>query len=326
MTDINLQLLQLILEGKSTSEISKTLNISPKQLKIRLEALKMNGYNFEYQISDDGIVKYNILSSLFQNYSNTVNLKLVKKPNELSAIVVSDFHIGHRLECPERINLIYEYAKKDGINIIINCGDLIDGCCNKEEEQIVIKQIEKLIKTHPYDEDILNLVCFGNHDYSALEHYGINIANILCANRLDFISLGFGTSLINIHKSQIMISHPVKHESHRQNHRWPSDWIERKLILKGHGHHNSIKAANKKCIIKVPTLSNILYSQNSSVPGAIKLTILLNQNGLFETLYIKNLMVTDKVYTTGYFKYTFSGNNSELKEEKILTKKYKNII
>lgn len=65
MTEINQQLLQLILNGASTKEILQTLNITPKQLKIRLETLKREGYGFEYQVSDNGLITYSPLNEIY---------------------------------------------------------------------------------------------------------------------------------------------------------------------------------------------------------------------------------------------------------------------
>jgi len=321
MTDINQKILDLILAGKTTTEILETLKISPKQLKIRLDAIKNSGYNLGYNISDDGKVKLDVLTVITQTLTNTTTLKLVKEPHEFTTLVVSDFHIGHPKQNIDRINQIYEYAAKNGINIIINCGDIIDGCCDDVEEKNIKKQIATLIEKHPYDKDILNLVCFGNHDYSALEKYGIDVSKILTSSRNDFISLGFSTSLINIKNGQIIVSHPVRHAKFHQSHHWPQEWLERKVILKGHGHHNYAKTSNKKCIIKVPTLSDIVHSQYATIPGALKLTIELNEKGQFQIVNIETLVFANGLKTAAYAKHELTGSQTLLREDKILRKK-----
>jgi len=326
MTNINQKLLELILEGKTTNEILGALKITPKQLKIRLDSIKNSGYNLGYNISDDGKVKLEVLRAITQPLTNTTTLKLVKESHKFTTLVVSDFHIGHSLQNFDRINQIYEYATKNDINIIINCGDIIEGCCDNGEKQVVQKQIETLLEKHPYDKDILNLVCFGNHDYSALEKYGIDVSNILCSSRNDFISLGFSTGLINIKNGQIIVSHPVKHAKFYQSHNWPQNWLGRKVILKGHGHHNYTKTSNKKCIIKVPTLSDIIHSQYSTIPGALKLTIELNEEGQFQTVNIETLVFANGLKNAAYSKHELAGSQTLLREDKILRKKTKKLI
>lgn len=323
MTEINQKLLQLILDGKSTQTILETLKLTPKQLKIRLQSLKNSGYNFEYNISDNGQITYKPLLGTFHNATNTIDLNLEKDKEEFTFLAISDMHIGHKLDCLENLDLIYEYAKQNNINIIVNCGDVIEGCCNNESESTIRKQVEKLIQNHPFDKDVLNLTLFGNHDYTPLEKYNINISDIITAERSDFVSLGFGTGIINIENSQIIIFHPVKHSPCYPNFRFPSNWVENKLVLKGHGHHNSIKTTSKRCILKVPTISNVIYSQTSSLPGAVKITMHLDEEGNLKVVNAENLVITRQIYTAGYFKHTFNGKSIILGENKLLSKQLK---
>lgn len=323
MTEINKRLLQLILEGASTNEILKTLNITPKQLKIRLESLKKDGYGFEYQVTDSGLVTYSPLNGMYHDATNSLQMNLTKQEKEFTFLTFSDLHIGHKLDNINNLYLLYEYAKKEGINIIINCGDIIEGCCNNESEKTIRKQLEKLISNHPFDEEILNIVLFGNHDYTPLEQYNINISNVITAERSDFISLGFETGLINILNGQIIISHPVKRSTCSPNHRFPNQWSTGKLILKGHGHHNSIKTVPESCTLKVPTASNVIYSQNPSLPGAMKITVHFNEEGYLKIIHVENLVITDRIYTAGYFKQTIKSHAETLTEQNVLSKKLK---
>ena len=326
MTDINQKILDLILEGKTTIQIMETLNLSHKQLKIRLDSIKNSGYTLSYNVSDTGKVKYDVLKNIALALTNTLTIHLEKDPFTFTALVDSDFHIGHPKDNSQRINELYEYAAKEDINIIINCGDIIDGCCEGQEEAIIKKQVEKLIEIHPYDKSILNLVCFGNHDYSPLERYGIDISKIICYERPDFISLGFGTSLINIKNGQIIISHPVKHAKTHQNYKWSKEFLERKIILKGHGHHSYTKTSDQKCIIKVPTLSDIIHSQYSTMPGALKLTVEINEEGQFSIVNIENLIFIDGIKTASFTKHELEGKQKQLTEDKILTRQTKKLI
>lgn len=325
MTEINRQLLQLILNGASTKEILQTLNITPKQLKIRLESLKREGYGFEYQVFDNGVVTYNSLNGIYHDATNTLQMNLTKPGNEFTFLAISDLHIGNKLDNIDNLYLIYEYAKQEGINIIINCGDIIDGCCNNESETTIRKQLERLIMQHPLDEDILNIVLFGNHDYTPLEKYNINISNIITQERSDFISLGFGTGLINALKGQIVLLHPVKHSTCSSNIHFPNNWFIGKIILKGHGHHTSIKTARNTCTLKVPTTSNVIYSQNPSLPGLMKITIHFDEKGYVNVINAENLVITDKIYTAGYFKQTFNSQANPLTEQSMLSKKLRRI-
>jgi len=325
MTEINQQLLQLILNGASTKEILQTLNITPKQLKIRRETLKREGYGFEYQVSDNGLITYSPLNEIYHEATNSLQMNLTKNKREFTFLTLSDLHIGNKLDNIENLYLLYEYAKKEGINIIINCGDLIDGCCTNESETTIRKQIETVISKHPFDEDILNIILFGNHDYTPLERYNINISNIITSERIDFISLGFGTGLINILNGQIVILHPVKRSTCSSHCSFPNRWATGKLILKGHGHHNSIKTHDNTCTLKVPTASDVIYSQNPSLPGAMKITIHFDEEGLLNTIMAENLVIANKLYTAGYFKHTFKSHATALTEQTVLSKKLKRI-
>lgn len=326
MTDINKKILDLILEGKTTNQIMETLKLSPKQLHTRLETLKNSGYTLTYNVYDNGKIKYDILNAIALPLTNTLTIKLEKDPFEFTALVDSDFHIKDKNTSFERAHLLYDYATKEGINIIFNCGDVIDGCCEGEEPKIALEQVETFVKKHPYDKNIINITTFGNHDFSVLERYGIDISKIICHERSDFISLGFGTSLVNIKNGQIIISHPVKHAKIHPNSRWPRELLERKIILKGHGHHNSIKTSNKKCIIKVPTISDIIHTEYSTIPGALKLTIHLNEDGQFEIVNIESLVFMNGIKTAAFTKHELEGKQKQLTEDKILTRKMKKLF
>lgn len=325
MTEINQKLLQLISDGASTKEILQTLKITPKQLKIRLESLKREGYGFEYQVSDNGLITYNPLNGIYHDATNSLQMKLTKQEDEFTFLAVSDLHIGNKLDNIENLNLLYEYAKREGINIIINCGDLINGCCNNESEAVIRKQLERLISKHPFDEEILNIVLFGNHDYTPLEKYNINISNLITSERSDFISLGFGTGLINILNGQIIILHPVKRSTCSPKHHFPERWSTGKLILKGHGHHNFVKTTDNTCTLKVPTASDVIYAQNPSLPGAMKITIHFDEEGYLKNIYVEHLVITPKIYTAGYFKQTFNKHAPTLTEQTVLSKKLRRI-
>lgn len=295
MTEINKKLLALIIDNKNLKEISEELNLSPKQVCRRLDSLKNSGYNIEYTLLDSGTIEYDITHRPILSAVHSVKMKLVKKPYNFKAMVISDLHIGNNDDNLGRLNTIYEYCAQNGINIIINTGDLIDGLNTYPQYLQPFDQVEYLIKKHPYDKNILNIVCFGNHDATLLTKFGLDVSKLLCYERPDFISLGYGDSIINILQEQIFLRHLVGHNITRKK-AFSLNSVQGKLILRGHSHKMAIRTEEENYILNIPTLSDVMTDSKNTLPGAVVLEISFNENGYWTNIHVEHLTVLDRIF------------------------------
>jgi len=280
-------ILDLICKNASVNEICKVTGLSHKQLFYRINMLKIKGYDFKKKYFYSGDIVYSLIKE-FNKEENGQTIYTSSKDTEFKALLISDLHLGSIDERPELLFEVYNYAIKDGINIIINAGDLIDGTFGQKEHKItdINKQIEHLLKSYPFDKNILNFICLGNHDFSCLEKVGLDISKILDNKRHDLVSLGYGQGNINIKNDVITLYHPrtaIKDEK---------IIVDKGLILSGHYHATKNVTNGNVVSLHLPTLSNM--NNDLPFPSIIKMTVGFS-NGIFNIGTFEHLMFINNV-------------------------------
>lgn len=208
-------------------------------------------------------------------------------------MLISDLHIGCAQERLDALNQTYEYCIKNGINIIINAGDLINGRkigpYSKNKIDNYEDQIKYLLKNYPFDKNILNFTCLGNHDIDALQKEGINLATVLHNNRHDIIPLGYAEGIIGIKGEKIVVRHPISVCNNEE--------IKPYFVIKGHSHKMSVDKGPESFSITVPNLSDLSFPHSCFAPSAVEMTIKFSNN-LFSYVYLKQLVfINNDLYT-----------------------------
>ena len=171
-------------------------------------------------------------------------------------IVISYTHFGSIFESIEYLEMVYEYAVKNGIKYIFHCGDLIEGeeyydsGRSKWEYRNIYLQIEHILNDYCYDESIKNIILLGNHDVKSLKVRGIDLNDVL-RERSDFISLGYRNGYIKVKDDYIALKHDIKR---MLNHNYS---LATSLSFSGHTHQYRCKFDDKSVRFIVPTLSNM---------------------------------------------------------------------
>ena len=161
MTEKQELLLKLIKEGKTCNDISKALNISNKQLYNRLLTLKNKGIILERKYYSNGQITYKKPSSsavIYNSFSdNSKNILSLHEETAMKMLVISDLHFGNKLERLDLVDNAFNYCVKNGINIILCAGDMIDSSSNrcKDEYNTIEKQLQHFVKDYPHDKNIL---------------------------------------------------------------------------------------------------------------------------------------------------------------------------
>lgn len=311
MTEINQQLLQMIQENNTINEISKQLCLTHKQIYRRITILETLGYGFNRKYYYSGDIIYQLNKKLAEDRKNEVDIITAPSDSEVKLLVISDLHFGSELQRLDLLDMLYNYCKKEGINIIINSGDLIDGLASFNPKKIedVEEQVEYVIKKHPFDKNILNFLCLGNHDYELLKSTGRDLETILYNKRHDIIPVGYKQVKINIKNDCILVQHPVDGILFNEKINQYS------LVINGHQHKTLVDSRNNAFTsILVPSLSDIKF--NEMLPGAIKLNLHF-QYGKFIYGYMEQLMLNDKVYKINEIYFDLGTNNSRNDNDKI---------
>lgn len=284
MTEKNKLLIDLLLQNKTLNEIKEALKESPKQIQKRLISLKGKGYVFDPNYNDNGNITYTLEKEITQTLENTITIN--PKENKIKVMTISDIHIGNELENLKLLDTVYRHCLDNDIHIIFNCGDTIDGTHSYRKQLITDpkKQAEKLIKKHPYDKEILNFICFGNHEASALYDQGFNIKEVLKNSRPDLIPVGYGLGIINILEEQIILKHNIEDLRFGPT--------PHKLILCGHTHKLAYKMQRDSITVLVPPLSDLCFNGQNH-PGALQMELTFANNDLLSKIRFSHYKVDE---------------------------------
>lgn len=281
--DYQKQLMQLLKEGKNNNELCDILNINSQKLYQELLKLKYKGLQYSKKYYSDGSIKYGYIST-FQDLKKIKNVGLGKtiitedNENNLRILLISDLHFGNELERIDLINRAYNYCIKNGINIILCGGDLIDGSYSKGNQRItnLYQQLEYFITNYPYDKNILTFSVAGDHDMSALSKASLDIIEACNNYRHDIIIGGYNNTEINLKNDKIHLYHHIEAGTMRQ--------MDAPIILHGHSHKYLTEIRNNTLNITIPSLSNI----GNLMPSALELNIRFTK-GYISNAVIKHL-------------------------------------
>lgn len=304
MTEKELLICEMADEGYTLNEMAKVLWLSSRQVHQKIQKLVSDGYFISPIYFDDGNVRYCFDKC---DKKHTVNISLGDS-SKFKALVISDIHIGNELENLSYLYKVYDYARDKNINVILNCGDLIDGSFTKGKQVVsdIDEQTERVINDYPYDKNILNFICFGNHDYSAYEN-GRDVALAISKRRPDLINVGYGFSLINIERDQFMMHHLLFKKVSMPN----------KLILEGHHHKALFKIMRNNFYVNVPPLSDLCFGHQG--PGMIEMELFLN-NGFINTGHFKQIGVKKRLEVYAENDLEFFFKKEKIDEKKLILK------
>lgn len=300
-------IINLINLGKTNREICEKLNIDYKTLYFELKKVKNCKRNYDREYFYDGKIISKGNQKNKYGKGNTLNIGY---NNTLRFLVISDLHYGNSLENVEAVNRAFNYAKKREINIILACGDFIDGAFSKGKQIIerYFKQFEHFALDYPYDKDIITFGVGGNHDYSVKFTDEFDFIKFCSMYRDDIIIDNYANSFLNIGKETIQMHHEIKG--------FPKIKSSSKIILNGHIHKYDIKQVkdNHSLNIYIPTISNLIQT----VPEALEIELSLN-NEILENINIKEICFgnTDIILSEKEFYFNKSNESKIVEQPKV---------
>ncbi len=291
MSSLEKRIVDLIKQGKSNIEICQKLNLSKDTFRDILLNLKNKGLEYDKRYLINGGTLYTPNKEQNgKNVSSGVTL-LLKNKDELIALLISDLHLGTKEERLDLLNLLYDYAMKNGIHLIINGGDLINGLTSERKNicRTHLEQCEYFIENHPFDINILNICVLGNHDVKGLRKDGVNFARILENYRTDFAIAGIENGHILVKNDFINMYHPLSCDC--------NNTPMKKVVLVGHSHQYKVKIINDNVLIYIPALSNYVPASKGIIPSFLKMKIGFN-TGYISYIDLENLTFFDGKVTS----------------------------
>ena len=278
-----LKVLELIKKGKNNNEICSELNLSMPELANLLLSFKNNGLVLSKKYYSNGTIKYktvNNTSDLIDLNTNSQERTIITDVNEdyLNFLVISDLHFGNELQRLDLIDRAFNYCSKKGINIILSCGDLIDGSYTKGNQIIpdLYQQLEFFIKNYPHDKNILTFSVGGDHDMCPLKEQSLDMVRIFDNYRPDVIMCGYNNVSINLKNDCVDLYHLTYDKIRRP--------LNSPIALHGHAHKYLTNMREKALFVSVPSLSNIVQP----MPSALELHLFFKK-GYISSCIIKNV-------------------------------------
>lgn len=291
MSSLEKRIVDLIKQGKSNIEICQKLNLSKDTFRDILLNLKNKGLEYDKRYLINGGTLYTPNKEQNgKNVSSGVTL-LLKNKDELNALLISDLHLGTKEERLDLLNLLYDYAMENGIHLIINGGDLINGLTSERKNicRTHLEQCEYFIENHPFDINILNICVLGNHDVKGLRKDGVNFARILENYRTDFAIAGIENGHILVKNDFINMYHPLSCDC--------NNTPMKKVVLVGHSHQYKVKIINDNVLIYIPALSNYVPASKGIIPSFLKVKMGFN-TGYISYIDLENLTFFDGKVTS----------------------------
>ena len=298
------KLLGLINNGLNNREICDELGISFKELSSLLLELKNIGMLVSRRYFSDGSIKFGQIFSMpalksAKEFANNRTIYTDKIENELKFLVVSDLHFGNSLERKDLVDRAFNYCVKNGINIILCGGDLMDGTFSQAPQTIsdLYKQVEYFINDYPHDKNVITFSVAGDHDMSIFNTVGLNIADVCENYRPDIVIAGYNNAFIDIKNDQILLYHHI--DGGRQLR------TDIPITLHGHSHRYVAQVINGCLSLAVPTLSNIAQP----MPTALELNVSFNR-GYISGATVKQIYFGAGDYVLGESRFDFGVKGS----------------
>ena len=286
--DLTFTLIELLKSNISTKEICNILKVDEITLYKLLLEIKNKGVSFlrDYNVSGD--ISYQKIKKIKEikessNRKNTKTIYIPKNTNTIKTLAISDLHIGNEKERLDLLDRAFNYCIKNNIHIIFCGGDLIDGAYSNSNQKIsnVYKQAEYFIANYPHDKSIITFAVGGDHDFSALYRYGVDIIEMCNNYRHDIVIGSFNNTVINMKKDKIQLYHYI--EGGR------FIYYKSSLVFHGHIHDFRLKMEKERFNITQPSLSDI----TDTYPSALEVTLNF-KSGFIESTDIKQINFEEK--------------------------------
>ena len=316
--DLTFTLIELLKSNISTKEICDILKVDEITLYKLLLEIKNKGVSFLRKYNVNGEISYQRIKKFkeIKKANNKNNTKTIYTPNSsksLKTLAISDLHIGNEAERLDLLDRAFNYCIKNNIHIIFCGGDIIDGAYSSGNQKItnIYKQTEYFIANYPHDKSIITFAVGGDHDYSALYRYGIDIAEMCNNYRHDIVIGGFNNTIINMKKDKIQLYHYLKAGMLLN--------VNPSLIFHGHFHNFQLKMQQDRLNIVLPSLSDI----TDTYPQALEVTLNFKDE-FIESTDIKQIVFDQKDIILSNTHSILPENRKikdiNLKDDKMLTK------
>jgi len=286
-------------------------NLDEIKLEGILQLLELEGYEFYENEDDDDKTIYT---------KNGHTREKIIKPSMLDLehiklCIISDTHMGNKLEQRHLLNKVYEMAYLKGIDTVLHCGDVVDGDYRNKRPahpydlfaQGASQQLDNVVQNYPRVEGITTYFITGSHDDTHYLNGGFSMGKgISDLRKDDLVWLGPNQAMFYAGKARvpILIKHPGGGCSKSLSYK-PQEAINKldesnkpKILLMGHYHKSYCMYYNDVYAILVPCLVDqtqfMQMNDLQNVLGAVFLDLYVNKHADIEYFGYDEVRFTDK--------------------------------
>lgn len=284
--------------------------ISEVKLEGILQLLELEGYEFNENQDDN---TRTISKKTTHNSGRTIKQPM-SELEHIKLCIVSDTHMGNKLEQRHLINKIYEEAYNRKIDTVLHCGDVVDGDYRNKRPahpydlfaQGASQQLDNVLYNYPKVEGITTYFITGSHDDTHYLNGGFSMGKGISDGREDMVWLGPNQAMFYAGKARvpILIKHPGGGCSKSLSYK-PQEAINKmdesnkpKILLMGHYHKSYCMYYNDVYAILVPCLVDqtqfMQMNDLQNVLGAVFLDLYVNKHGDIEYFSYDEVRFTDK--------------------------------
>jgi hypothetical protein len=175
-------------------ELSDLYDVSVKRIKEALEELKEKGYNVDTE--NDIIIMDTLIT---KNEDTILNVEKMSQGNFRFG-AIGDNHLASRYERLDVLNALYDHYAKEGISIVYNTGNWIEGEARFNKHDLLAhgldRQLDYFLERYPQRPGITTRLITGDdHEGWYTQREGINVGKYLQSKaesigRKDLIFLG----------------------------------------------------------------------------------------------------------------------------------------
>ena len=287
------RLYKYIKNGMNVEDFLEKFHLSYHELTGILELFRLYGRNVEIIKQGDTIIFDKPITRTTPTKKPDLDFKNLIH-TEIG--VVSDTHFGNIHQQLHLLNDFYEECYRRGINIVLHCGDLVDGNYLNRPEQPrqqflhgFDEQVGYVVDMYPEVKGIKTKYILASHDETHYKNGQATVSKWVSLSRRDMEFLGQDCASININGVKIFMDHPGGGSAQSISYK-PQKRIEilesnykPKVLLIGHYHKSYAFVYRNVHGIEVPAFCDKTQFQQkqglNNVVGAYILNIYSDKLG-----------------------------------------------
>ena len=234
------------LKGKRELKfLAKLLGYEENDILAEATKLKLAGYPGISIWDENGKT---FLQNITKQVSNIEPTQIDIGGEVVKLAIVSDTHLGSKEEALDELKRFYDYAKKQGVKVVLHVGDISDGYYTNRPTSIFEQhavgfqnQLDYITNVYPSIDGVDTYFITGNHDWTHTRNGAANIGEVLAKYRKDLIYLGHNFGQFDVNGLKISLVHPTDGSSRTWSHKL-QEIIDRNearrgnIMLVGHYH------------------------------------------------------------------------------------------